>query len=80
MFRVKDTETGKSLAVSDRFLSKVRVISNQIVFRVVLQRVAACNTLGELYQGIFLNERSSRDGCERQRIISAPPCHVPYSV
>lgn len=45
-------ETGESLAVSDRFLSK-KVIANQIVFRAVLQRLAACNTLGELYQGVF---------------------------
>lgn len=59
---MKGTETGESLAVSDRFLRKVKVIVNQIVFRDVLQRVAACNTLGELYQGVFLNERSSR-GC-----------------
>lgn len=46
-------ETGESLAVSDRFLSKVKVIANQIVFRAVVQRLAACNTLGELYQGVF---------------------------
>lgn len=59
---MEGTETGESLAVSDRFLSKVKVIVNQIVFRDVLQRVAACNTLGELYQGVFLSERSSR-GC-----------------